>query len=68
MPTDTIHTPHRLMTIAEGASYVDLSPRYLKRLVAERRLPYVKIGRLVRLRPQDLDALVHDCMVSRSVD
>lgn len=30
----------------------------MRRMVAERRLPYYKVGRLLRFAPEDLDGLL----------
>jgi excisionase family DNA binding protein len=35
-----------------------VSPRFIRRLVAERRIPYLKLGRHVRFDPADLDAFL----------
>jgi len=41
-----------------AAAYLSASPRFIRRLVAERRVPYVKVGRLVRLTAEDLDDFI----------
>jgi excisionase family DNA binding protein len=38
----------RLVSIDELAAALGTSPRHVRRLVAERRVPYVKVGRWVR--------------------
>jgi len=42
------------ITIDELAARLGTSTRHIRRLVAERRIPYVKIGRLVRFDPADI--------------
>jgi excisionase family DNA binding protein len=44
----------RLLTLSEIATMCGTSERYARRLVDERRLPTVKLGRLVRVRESDL--------------
>jgi excisionase family DNA binding protein len=47
-----------LLSVEAAAEYLCTSPRFIRRLVAERRVPYVKVGRLVRLTSGDLDAFI----------
>jgi excisionase family DNA binding protein len=39
----------RLLTVAEVAAMLSTSERFPRRLVAERRIPFVRIGRHVRI-------------------
>lgn len=39
----------RLLTVAEAAELLGTSERFTRRLVAERRIRFVRIGRLVRI-------------------
>lgn len=39
---------HDLLTTEEVAERLRATPRFVRRLVAERRIAYVKVGRLVR--------------------
>lgn len=41
-----------------AAAYLGTSERHVQRLWAERRIPAVKVGRLVRFRVKDLDAWI----------
>ncbi len=47
-----------LLTIDEAAVRLGTSPRFIRRLVAERRIAYTKIGKFVRIASADLDHLV----------
>ncbi len=48
------HRPPLLDT--EGvAKALGVTPRHVRRLVAERRIPFVKVGRFVRFDPGSLD-------------
>ncbi|TDC82071.1 helix-turn-helix domain-containing protein [Actinomadura sp. 7K507] len=39
----------RLLTVAEAAEYLNTSQRFPRRLVAQRRIRFVKVGRFVRI-------------------
>jgi excisionase family DNA binding protein len=51
----TAPTPD-LLTIEQAAERLNMSARYIRRLVAERRIAFHKIGRAVRLHVTDVDA------------
>ena len=54
MPTrPTTHTT--LIDIAGAAEQLGVSVRYLRRLVSQRRIPYVKLGHYVRFDPVEID-------------
>ncbi len=44
-----------LVDIDAAASYLSVRPGYLRRLVRERRIPYLKVGKFVRFRVSDLE-------------
>ena len=44
------------MSLIEVADALGVAPHYVYRLVAQRRLPYFKIGRLLRFEPDDIAA------------
>jgi excisionase family DNA binding protein len=48
----------RLLTVEEAAERLGTSTRFIRRLIAERRIAYTKLGRHVRLATRDLDAFV----------
>jgi excisionase family DNA binding protein len=47
-----------LLTVTEAAQRLGTTPRFVRRLVAERRIPYVKLGTHVRLDDRDIDAFI----------
>jgi excisionase family DNA binding protein len=47
-----------LVDIARAAERLGVSVRYVRRLVAERRIPYVKFGHLLRFDPIELEAWI----------
>lgn len=44
-----------LVDIAEAAARLGVTERHVRRLVSERRIDFVKVGRLVRFDPRALD-------------
>jgi excisionase family DNA binding protein len=49
--TDTIP---QLLSIEQVAARLGITVRHVRRLVAERRVPYYKVGRLVRFDPTEI--------------
>jgi excisionase family DNA binding protein len=47
-----------LLTVDQAAERLATKPRFIRRLIAEKRIPYVKLGSHVRLDTEDLDAFV----------
>ena len=45
-------------SVTEAAEYLGTSVRFVRRLVAERRIPFYKLGSHVRLKRRDLEAFV----------
>jgi excisionase family DNA binding protein len=43
-----------LLDIHGVAEVLGVTPRHIQRLVAERRIPYLKVGRFVRFDPAEL--------------
>jgi excisionase family DNA binding protein len=48
----------KLLTMEEAADQPGTSVRFVRRLVFERRIAFVKVGRHVRICPADLDAFI----------
>ncbi len=48
----------RLLDIDGAADYLNVSPRFIRRLVAQRRVNYLKIGKFVRFDQDELDGWV----------
>lgn len=48
--------PRLLLDIPELAKRLGTSQRHIRRLIADRRIPYVKVGRLVRFDPDEIAA------------
>ena len=47
-----------LLTIEEVADRLNVGVRFVRRLVAERRIVFHKVGRYVRFHPADVEALI----------
>jgi excisionase family DNA binding protein len=47
-----------LLTVDQAAERLGTSARFVRRLIAERRIAYVKLGRHVRIAAHDLDAFI----------
>ena len=48
----------KLLTVEEAAGRLGTSLRFVRRLIAERRIAYVKVGRHVRIAEADLGEFV----------
>ena len=51
-----ISTIPQLLTIDQPADRLGTTVRHVRRLVADRRMPYIKVGRLVRFDPSAIKA------------
>jgi excisionase family DNA binding protein len=45
-----------LLTIEQLAEHLGVTPRHVRRLVAERRVPYVRWRRFIRFDPSEISA------------
>ncbi len=55
---DLDHPRDQLLTIEEAGDYLGTGARFIRRLVAQRRISYVKLGKYVRLQRSTLDAFI----------
>jgi excisionase family DNA binding protein len=46
--------PARLLNIETLAELLDVGPRHVRRLVQERRIPFIKWGHLIRFDPAEI--------------
>jgi excisionase family DNA binding protein len=60
----TADTLPNLLDIDQLAEHLGTSRRHVRRLIAERRIPYVKVGRLIRFDPADVSKWVDDRRVA----
>ena len=57
-PGDSATVGRRLLTYAQVAERLGTTTRFPRRLVAERRIDYVKIGRYVRIPEAAVDRMI----------
>ena len=50
--------PPRLLTITQAADRLNVSERNIRHQIYLRKLPIVKVGRLVRIDERDLEAFI----------
>lgn len=48
-----------LLTVEEVATQLGTKVRFVRRLIAEHRISYIKVGRYVRITRRDLEAFLH---------
>jgi len=57
--------PVGLLDVAEVAARLGVTVRFVRRLVAERRIPYVKVGKFVRFDPAEVEQWIDDHRVGQ---
>jgi excisionase family DNA binding protein len=55
-----------LLTPGQAGDYLQTGERFIRRLIAERRIDYIKLGRYVRVQRSVLDAFIESGRVRRS--
>ena len=50
----------RLLTAEDAAERLGTKVRFVRRLVAERRIRFYKVGKYIRFHPDDLAAYIQD--------
>lgn len=55
--TSAVEIPKSYLSLAQAATYTDLSAKTLRRRIAEGSLPAYRTGRLIKIRREDLDGL-----------
>ncbi|RZS37831.1 excisionase family DNA binding protein [Herbihabitans rhizosphaerae] len=50
---------HKYLDVHQAAEYLNTKVRFVRRLIAERRIAFHKVGAHVRIAVADLDAFVH---------
>lgn len=50
--------PAQLYTVEEAAQRLNTTPRFIRRLIAERRIAFTRLGRHVRIEADVLDEFV----------
>lgn len=57
-----------LIDVPALATELGVTQRFIRRLVAEDRVPFLKIGKFVRFDPAEIDDWVNDHRAGRTVD
>ena len=50
----------QLVTVKQAADLLSCSPAAIRKWLAQRRLPVIKVGRLTRLKQKDVEAITKD--------
>lgn len=53
----------QLLSVEAAAERLDTKPRFVRRLIAERRIEFVKVGRYVRIRESVLNDFIQSGVV-----
>jgi excisionase family DNA binding protein len=49
-----------LMTVLQVAERLGLKPATIRKMIFQRRIPIVRIGRSVRFKPEDIEKIVRE--------
>ena len=60
-------TSEPLLDIHEVAARLNITVRHVRRLVAERRIPYLKVGSLLRFDPAEINAWLRHLSVRSDI-
>lgn len=52
-----------LLTVEQAADLLNITDHFVRRLIRERRISFLKVGRLVRFRRADIEAYLAECAV-----
>jgi excisionase family DNA binding protein len=48
----------RLLNVAQAAEKLSISPHTIRAWIFQKKLPYVRLGRRIGLRPEDIDSFI----------
>lgn len=51
-------TRDKLLTVAEAAELLNTGERFVRRLIEERRIEFVRLGRKIRVPASSVDAMI----------
>lgn len=63
--TEPMAPPSPLLTIDDTAARLSVTPRFVRRLVAERRIAFHRVGKFIRFDPADVDVFILEGRVER---
>jgi excisionase family DNA binding protein len=58
----------RLLSIDALADHLGVTERFVRRLVEDNRVPYLKIGKFVRFHPDDINAWLENTRIEKRHD
>ncbi len=58
----------RLLSIDALADHLGVTERFVRRLVEDNRVPYLKIGKFVRFHPDDINAWLANTRIEKRHD
>ena len=58
--------PTQLLTVEQAAEHLGTGERFVRRLIAQRRIPFIKLGKHVRVERSALDHFIDAGRVSSS--
>lgn len=58
---DVAQLPERLLNVQQLADLLQVNVRHVRRLVFERRVPFIKWGHLVRFDPTEIEQWLDEC-------
>ena len=56
--------PTQLLTVEQAAEHLGTGERFVRRLIAQRRIPFIKLGKHVRVERSALDLFIDAGRVS----
>jgi excisionase family DNA binding protein len=59
---------YELLTPSQAGDYLCTGERFIRRLIAERRIDYIKLGRHVRVQRSVLDAFIRSGRIPQAPD
>lgn len=57
-----------MIDVDAAAERLNVTPRFVRRLVTERRVPYFKVGKFIRFDSAELDSWLEQCRVDQRND
>jgi len=53
-----------LLDVDQAAERLSVTPRFVRTMVSERRIPFLKVGKFVRFDAAELDSWLEGCRVA----
>ena len=66
--SDSLARTDTLLTYQQAAEVLGTAPTFVERLVSDRRIAFVKLGHLVRIRRSDLDSYLEKARIPAAAD